>query len=71
MVSQDGGRWDVAAKGNTVYLERLSGDDEQIFEALLEPDEARELGALLTKKAEAAANADDSDDEDSKDDEDD
>lgn len=46
-----GGRWDVGAKDNTVFLERRDEDDERIFSAKLAPDEARELAALLTKFA--------------------
>jgi hypothetical protein len=67
MVSQDGGRWDVGAANKAVLLERRSEDDEPIFAARLEPDEARELGQLLIKKADSAEStkndADDSDEE--------
>ena len=51
MVRQEGGRWDVGAKNNAVYLERRSEDDERLFETQLAPEEARELAALLTKSA--------------------
>ncbi|MDT5018435.1 MAG: hypothetical protein QOD39_4595 [Mycobacterium sp.] len=69
MVNQEGGRWDVATKNNAVHLERRSEEDERIFEALLEPEEARELAALLSKKADAADSNDkaDSDENDSTD----
>lgn len=60
-----GGRWDVGAKNNGVLLVRVSEDNERLFEASLEPDEARALTDLLTKfAAKAAANADDSKDAD-------
>ena len=60
-----GGRWDVGAKNNGVLLVRVSEDNERLFEASLEPDEARALTDLLTKfAAKAAANADDSKDTD-------
>jgi hypothetical protein len=47
----DGGRWDVSIKSDAVYLQRFSNSDEQVFEELLAPDEARQLAALLTKFA--------------------
>ncbi len=54
MVRQEGGRWDVGTKSNAVYVERRSEENERIFEDLLEPEEARELAALLVKKADKA-----------------
>jgi len=51
MVSREGGRWDVGAKDNAVYLERISEGDEQLFDDVLAPGEARELAGLLTKFA--------------------
>jgi hypothetical protein len=73
MVGHEGGRWDVGAKGNAVYLERISDSDEQLFGDLLEPLEARALAALLNKYADKVDDSDDSensDDEDSDDSED-
>ncbi len=58
MVRQEGGRWDVGTKNNAVYLERRSEDDKQMFDAQLEPEEARELAALLTKYADKADSTD-------------
>ena len=58
MGRQEGGRWDVGTKNNAVYLERRGEDNEQLFEAVLEPEEARELGALLTKYADKADSTD-------------
>ena len=80
MAEPEGGQWNVAAKENTVYLERVSEDGEQLFEDRLAPEEARELARLLRKHADSisesdgAAKDDDSDqdsDEDSDDDSDD
>jgi hypothetical protein len=75
MVRQEGGRWDVGTKDNAVYLERISESDEQLFDDLLAPEEARALAELLTKYADKVENSDDSEDsddsDDSEDDEDD
>ena len=43
MVQHEGGRWDVGAKNDVVYLERISEGDEQVFDDSLAPEEAREL----------------------------
>ena len=77
MVRHEGGRWDVGVKENGVYLERIADGEEQLFEDLLEPDEARALAGLLTKYADKidestdSGESDDDDDDDDKDDEDD
>ena len=71
MGGHEGGRWDVGAKSNTVYLERISEDDERLFADALAPDEARDLAGLLTKfadKADRAEESDDTGDADKKDD---
>ena len=78
MVSEAGGRWDVGIKDNAVYLERRTEDNERLFEAQLEPEEARELARLLKKYADksdstgedASRDEDSSDNEDSDDDDD-
>ena len=49
--SSPGGRWDVGTKDNAVYLERISGSDERLFDDSVAPEEARELAGLLTKYA--------------------
>lgn len=64
VVRQQGGRWDVGAKNNAVYLERISESDEQLFDDLLAPEEARELAGLLTKFADRLDEAKDSEDSD-------
>jgi hypothetical protein len=51
MVRHEGARWDVGAKDDAVYLERISESDERLFDDLLAPEEARELAGLLTKHA--------------------
>jgi hypothetical protein len=51
MVDREGGQWNVGTKNNAVYLERVSESDERLFDALLEPAEARELAELLRKHA--------------------
>ena len=76
MGSDEGGRWDVGAKNNAVLLVRVSEGNERLFEASLEPDEARALADLLTKFAGKAAentdgNEDADDNQDEGDDEDD
>lgn len=68
MVQHEGGRWDVGVKSNAVYVERVSDSDKPLFEDLLAPEEARELGELLTKYADKADDSDDSDDSDQSDD---
>lgn len=80
MVHQEGGRWDVGIENNAVYLERVSEDDDRLFDDALEPDEARQLAGLLTKYADkldetresgqVAESGDDDNDEDDEDDED-
>jgi hypothetical protein len=61
MAREEGGRWDVGAKNNAVFLERISESDDRLFEDLLEPEAARELAGLLTKYADKAGESDDSD----------
>ncbi len=71
MADQEGGRWDVGAKGNTVLVARISDDNETLFKDRIAPEEARKLAELLTKFASKADDADGRDsDEDSDDDED-
>jgi len=68
MARHEGGRWDVGAENEGVYLERISESDEQLFEDLLAPGEARELAGLLTKYADKLDESHDSDEpEDSED----
>jgi hypothetical protein len=67
MARHEGGRWDVGSKNNAVYLQRVSESDEQLFDDLLAPEEARELAELLRKFADKAEESEDSDDEDSDD----
>ena len=73
MVSEEGGRWDVGIKDNAVYIERRNEDNESLFEAQLEPEEARELARLLKKFADKADSTDEdaSRDKDETDDEED
>jgi hypothetical protein len=50
---------------NAVCLERISENDERLFDDLLAPEEARELAGLLTKyadKIDESENFDTSDD---------
>ena len=68
MAEQEGGQWNVAAKENTVYLERVSEDNKRLFDDSLAPEEARQLARLLTKHADKISESSDSD-EDSDDDE--
>jgi hypothetical protein len=68
MVRHEGGRWDVGVKENAVYLERIADGEEQLFEDLLDPDEARALAGLLTKYADKINESGDSDDDDHDDD---
>jgi hypothetical protein len=60
MVRHEGGRWDVGTKDNAVYLERISGSDERLFDDSLAPEEARELAGLLTKYADKLDESDES-----------
>ena len=62
MVRHEGGRWDVGIEDNAVYLERISESDEELFDDLLAPEEARQLAGLLTKYADKLDESDDSDD---------
>jgi hypothetical protein len=71
MVGHEGGRWDVGVKENAVYLERIADGEEQLFEDVLDPDEARALAGLLTKYADKISESRDSDDHDDHDDHDD
>jgi hypothetical protein len=80
MARHKGGRWDVGTKDNAVHLERISEDDERVFDDVLTPEEARDLAGLLTKYADKAEESegskkeadesDDSDDESGADDSD-
>ena len=70
MVRHEGGRWDVGTKDNAVYLERISGSDERLFDDSLPPEEARELAGLLTKYADKLDESDKSEDSDKSDDSD-
>lgn len=73
MAEHQGGQWNVAVKENEVYLERVSEDNEPMFDDSLAPEEARQLARLITKHADkisesgAATKGEDSDDEDSDD----
>jgi hypothetical protein len=75
MASNEGGRWDVGAKESSVYVSRVSGDDEKVIEDLLSPEEARKIAGLLTKYADKAEESEKSEDakdsDDSEDDSDD
>jgi len=64
MVRHEGGRWDVGADTNAVYLERISESDESLFEDLLAPEEARALAGLLAKYADKVDESEDSDESD-------
>jgi hypothetical protein len=76
MAEPEGGQWNVATKEDSVYLERVSEDSDQLFEDLLAPEEARELARLLTKHADSISESggdskdDDSDDDDDESDDD-
>lgn len=54
----ENGRWDVGAKDGAVYVERRGEDNEQVFSDRLQPEDARQLAALLTKFADKAASTD-------------
>ena len=62
MVRHEGGRWDIGIEDNAVYVERISESDEELFDDLLAPEEARQLAGLLTKYADKLDESDDSDD---------
>ncbi len=51
MAEREGGQWNVAVKNKAVHVERVSDSGEQLFDDVLDPDEARQLGELLTKHA--------------------
>jgi hypothetical protein len=51
MAEDEGGQWNVATKESAVYLERVSKDNERLFDDSLDPHEARQLARLLTKFA--------------------
>ena len=74
MPDEEGGRWDVAAGKGAIHLVRVSESNEQLFEASLAPEEARELADLLHKYAskadESAADSDQDDEDESREDED-
>jgi hypothetical protein len=71
MAEREGGQWNVAVKSNSVQLERVSESGEHLYDDLLEPDEARQLGELLIKHAGKVSESEKSDesDEDDEDDE--
>ena len=71
MVRDEGGRWDVGRKDDSVYLERVDESNEQLFEDVLTPGEARQLAELLNKFADKVDDADEDDDEDDDDEADD
>ena len=62
MAEREGGQWNVAVKNKAVHVERVSDSGEQLFGDVLEPDEARQLGELLTKHAGKVGESDQSDD---------
>ena len=68
MVRHEGGRWDVGVEDNAVYLQRISESDEELFDDLLTPEEARQLAGLLTKYADKLDESEDSRDSDESDD---
>jgi hypothetical protein len=70
MVEPEGGQWNVATKKNTVYLERVSEDNKQLFDDSLAPEEARQLARLLRKHADKISESDDSDKDSDDEDED-
>jgi hypothetical protein len=70
MAEREGGQWNVAVKNNAVHVERVTDSGEQLFDDLLDPDEARQLGDLLTKHARKVGESEQSDDEESEDDRD-
>ncbi|SOX52649.1 hypothetical protein MAAFP003_1316 [Mycobacterium ahvazicum] len=64
MADQEGSRWDVSIKSNAVCLERISDKEDQVFEDSLSAQEAKKLGALLTKFADKLDESDESDESD-------
>jgi hypothetical protein len=64
MAEREGGQWNVAVKNNAVHVQRVSDSGEQLFDDLLEPDEARQLGELLTKHAGKVGESEQSDESD-------
>ena len=70
MTEREGGQWNVAVKNKAVHVERVSEDGEQLFDDVLDPDEARQLGELLTKHAGKVGESEQSDSDESEDDED-
>ena len=71
MVRQEGSRWDVGTKDNTITLERFDDSNERVSEDVLEVEEARELAALLTKHADKLESNDEDDSNDDDDEADD
>jgi hypothetical protein len=71
MVEREGGQWNVAIKEKAVYVERVSEDNEQRFQDLLDPEAARGLARLLTKFADKLDDSDEESDDDSDGDSDD
>jgi hypothetical protein len=69
MADQEGSRWDVSIKSSAVCVERISDDEDQVFEDSLTADEARKLSGLLTKFADKLDESEDSDDSDDESDE--
>lgn len=67
MAEQEGSRWDVSIKSNAICLERISDDEDQVFEDSLEAEEARKLAGLLTKFADKLDDSDKSDESDDSD----
>jgi hypothetical protein len=61
MAEREGGQWNVAVKNNAVHVERVTDSGEQLFDDLLDPDEARQLGDLLTKHARKVGESEQSD----------
>ncbi|OBA62495.1 hypothetical protein A5647_07965 [Mycobacterium sp. 1100029.7] len=70
MADQEGSRWDVSLKSNAVCLERISDEEDQVFEDSLSAEEARKLGQLLTKFADKLDESGDKDDKDDSDNDD-
>ena len=64
MAEREGGQWNVAVKNKAVHVQRVSEDGEQLFDDLLDPDEARQLGELLTKHAGKVGESEQSDESD-------
>lgn len=61
MADHEGSRWDVSVKSNAVCLERISDEEDQVFEDSLSAEEARKLAGLLTKFADKLDESEDSD----------